>query len=514
MEGEAMKRMVFIVLTLAATVALSGPMTSSSLANNTTTCKAFASREAYCNAPLTAGVRIESASGEGCTAGPLVLPTAVANRSETYVLTAGHCFDMEGESWFAKTTNGVKMEIGLSSKFIENDEADIGVIKIADPGAWALVTRPKLYAVMAKWGTLGKEFPSVPVLGEEPQILNNESCLEGAVSGEKCGKIILLKAPIKLQGLTEIEGLTIAGGDSGGPIFSAEHSDVMVEGIFVGRRPSTQNALSEPLIAGFVALTAKGLELELLTPANEGRQGPAWHRRTIGIKGEGSRIAETEPEEVAGEGGEQILRGKLSGAEVEISSKAVQAKGIIYNNAMQGQAKLGVIYQEPKLVKPTLPSCVVKIGKNNNASLFGHLAWSWNGEKKQLEETSQASQKPDWIFLPTEIEANAKELPKGTFVEIHFASVNCGLLSGLVLKVLGSLGATIKPEKVAEWGTTETTSSAGGKLVQHFWNGKEFVGVTTGLTSSAEAVEYKGEFKTKTIGHQGVSAQEVAHYEN
>ncbi len=39
---------------------------------------------------------------------------------------------------------------------------------------------------------------------------------------------------------------------------------------------------------------------------------------------------------------------------VEVTSKSVQAKGILYNNALQGQFKLLLKGHEPKLVRPEL----------------------------------------------------------------------------------------------------------------------------------------------------------------
>src|SRR5580704_11712231 len=130
--GQAIRRPLLIALVLIVVGVFSGVTASSSLAANTTTCKAFAEKEAFCNKPLTAGVRIKAENGEACTAGPLVLPKAAAKRAETYVLTAGHCIEKGGgvnKVWSAKTPAGVEMEIGKSVSFINGLAGDVGVIK-------------------------------------------------------------------------------------------------------------------------------------------------------------------------------------------------------------------------------------------------------------------------------------------------------------------------------------------------------------------------------------------------
>jgi hypothetical protein len=268
-----MKRVSLIAFTLiVASICLAAPSSSSA---NTTTCKAFTSGEAYCNKPLTAGVTIQFASGQSCTAGPLVLPQAAARRAETYILTAGHCIKASGEGapWYARPTTGVKMEIGLSGKYIDGTEGDVGVIKINDPGAWALITRPTLYAVMAKWGTLGKEFESVPVVGESASVLNRKTCLEGQTTGESCGKVVNPQVTVGgIENLVEVEEATSAGGDSGGPWYNNELAALHIEGTHVGKIISSGHQVFEPLGIAFRELNARrGLNLELLTTSNEVR---------------------------------------------------------------------------------------------------------------------------------------------------------------------------------------------------------------------------------------------------
>lgn len=317
--SKAMTRIGLIALTLIATGALSGVMASSSLAANTTTCKSFEEDNAFCNKPLTAGVGIEAENGTVCTAGPLVLPKAAAKRAETYLLTAGHCIKKGGgasKAWFAKTPSGVKMEIGKSGPFIVADEGDVGVIKINDPGAWALTTKPTLYAVMVKWGTLGKEITSTPVTGEEVPVLSHTNCHEGQTTGERCGTIISVTASTeveetKIEHLVEDVKAESDVGDSGGPWYSTEpHPGLLLEGIHINNNGGN-HAIYEPLGTAFGILNKKeGLNLELLTTANEVRNkliksGP------LVVEGGGATLECTSVEGVSNvsPGGEEMTEG-------------------------------------------------------------------------------------------------------------------------------------------------------------------------------------------------------------
>jgi hypothetical protein len=240
--------------------------------------------------------------------------------------------------------------------------------------------------------------------------------------------------------------------------------------------------------------------------------GPFCHHRAIGGEDEGKIKAQT-PEQFGGPGGQQILLGKVGGVEAELVSEGAQAKGVIYNNALQCQSKIDIAYQAPKLVKPAgLPNCVITIGENNKVKLFGHKAWKYAEVAGELEEHPQLHQKPDWIFIPTELAEGAKELPKATFTEIHFGA-NCGVLTGLTFPVKGSAGAEVIPEQVETWSVTETQKLTKGELKQHFWNGTAYIPVKTGLIFGTEPASYKSEFKIKTLGRQQLAAQELADFE-
>jgi hypothetical protein len=256
------------------------------------------------------------------------------------------------------------------------------------------------------------------------------------------------------------------------------------------------------LLLGLLALL---LAAAVAPGAAYAEAGPFWHHRESGGKGNGMKIEEKSPENFSGEGGEQIFVGELSGTRVEITSKSVQAKGILYNNALQGQFKLLLKGHEPKLVKPELKGCEVKVGENNELKAEGHLAWKWNGEAKQLEEQPQALQKPSAIAAPGAIEAGATKLPEGSFTSVSFKGAGCGVLVG-TFKASGSASALPKPANLEEWSTTLTIAFPGWKQL-HFWNGKAFIGASVGLMVGGNPATITGAAVSKA------AVQEVAAFE-
>lgn len=107
--------------------------------------------------------------------------------------------------------------------------------------------------------------------------------------------------------------------------------------------------------------------------------GPFCYHKAVGTEGKGEKIKAGAPEEVQGNGGEQVLTGKVGGLKNEITSEGVQVKGIMYNNALQCQLKLELKYHSPKL--KGFPTCEVKVGTNNIVKLVGHQDWKWDGTK-------------------------------------------------------------------------------------------------------------------------------------
>ncbi len=254
-----------------------------------------------------------------------------------------------------------------------------------------------------------------------------------------------------------------------------------------------------------LGLLAMLLAAALAPGAAFAEAGPFWHHREVGGKGIGEKIEEKSPENFSGEGGEQIFLGELSGTKVEIVAKSVQAKGIVYNSTLQGQFKLLLKGHEPRLVKPELKGCEVKVGENNELKAEGHLAWKWNGEKKQLEEQPQALQTPSAIATPAPIEAGATKLPEGSFTSVSLKGTPCGVLAG-TFKASGSASALPKPAKLEEWSTNLTIAFPGWKQL-HFWNGKEFIGASVGLTVGGNPATITGSALSKA------AVQEIAAFE-
>jgi hypothetical protein len=247
------------------------------------------------------------------------------------------------------------------------------------------------------------------------------------------------------------------------------------------------------VMVGFLALLAVG---SFGASAAEGLAGPFWHHRAVGGKGEGEKVEQAQFEQFQGEGGEQKLKSKAGGTNFTLAAHSVQAKGIVYNTSLQGQIKVLLKYHELKITEPTsLEKCEATIGTNNEVTAEGHLAWKWNGEKKQLEEEPKKdNQKPDIIFTPKPIEENATKLPEGEFTKITFAKATCGVLAGS-FPVKGSVSVTTLPANLEEWSTKLVTTFPGWPK-QHFWNGKEFVGVEPSLTFGTEPSVLTGTIST------------------
>jgi hypothetical protein len=238
--------------------------------------------------------------------------------------------------------------------------------------------------------------------------------------------------------------------------------------------------------------------------------GPYCHHREVGTKTEGEKIEEKSPEQFKTEGAEQKFEGEVGGAKIEVVAKHTQAKGIIYNNPDQCQSKVELQFKE--LSVTGVSGCSVVVNGNNIIKLYGHRAWSYNGETKQLEEKPQLNQKLVWIFTPVELLQEKEELPNATFATLKFSGVEC-VLAGVTVEAKGTAGAESKPEAVEVWGTKEEQIYTKGEVWLHFWNGKKFVPAKTGITLAGKAAAYVGVLKLETTGHQQKPAQEVADYE-
>jgi hypothetical protein len=255
---------------------------SSQLRGTPAACNKFTTKKAYCDKPLTSGVTIESSLSGGkttiCTAGPLAVPKA--NKSETYMLTAGHCVDNGGSEWFAFTTAAVKKKIGDADKFQFSEAGDYGdvLIEPEPAGFWAKAGNDPISPVIAQWE---REEPEIlhPVVQESTPTVKTINCHAGQTSGESCGEIKALNQSLtyegeKVDGLVKAEGAELKGlgGDSGGPWYSKGFDDeALMEGIFVATAAGNEKiGYFEPLETVF---KDAAFPLELLTTSNEVRPG-------------------------------------------------------------------------------------------------------------------------------------------------------------------------------------------------------------------------------------------------
>ncbi len=256
--------------------------------------------------------------------------------------------------------------------------------------------------------------------------------------------------------------------------------------------------------AGVLGLLAM-LLVGLFAAASADAQGPFWYHRALNGQGKGVKISNQQGrqwEEVRGSGGEAKLEGTLAGTEVTIAASQVQVKGIYYNNALQGQAKLEFAYVQPRLVKPNLPNCTVVIATKNVVKVFGHLVWKWNGSPGQLSEQPQQHQKPMWLFLGQELQQGATSLPTNIpFTSITLKSNSGGqcLLAGQA-NVSGSVAAEFTSDQLGKFNTGRTETALPNGTLLHFWNGNanisaesglQFAGVTAKLEQSAEVLVTK-----------------------
>jgi hypothetical protein len=255
--------------------------------------------------------------------------------------------------------------------------------------------------------------------------------------------------------------------------------------------------------------------------------GPFWHHRAIGGKGEGAKIEPNAPENFRGTGGKQTLISKVGTTEIEIASNISQVKGAIFNNALQGQAKIEIVYNQPTLIRPALKGCNVRVGLANIVVAKGHLMWKWNGTTEQLNEQPQKAQRPVLVFAGTEPPVQKPE-PKepinlttataGIFTTVTFSpAANCGALAG-TFNVFGSEEVNFKGQleeftRTLDLNTTEGstipfgTESIEHAFRQHYWNGTAFLGTIVGLGLGASPAALIGQTKVES------EQQEIAVFE-
>jgi hypothetical protein len=257
------------------------------------------------------------------------------------------------------------------------------------------------------------------------------------------------------------------------------------------------------MLLGFLTLLAIG---SFAASAAYGEAGPFWHHRAIGGEGEGSKIEEKTPEEVYGGGGEQKLSGKIGTEPVEITAAQIQIKGHIWNNPLQGQAKLQIQYHTLALAKPALPGCVVKVGQNNILEIQFHTMWKWDGTASQLEKVKQEGQVFDGLLYHFEIqEGQEKPSEAAEFTSVTLSGTSCGVLAG-TYKTTGFIATAFEKTTLGEFNKSIGLKVENGSgLQQHYWDGTRFRGITTVLKFGPNTSTYNGASKVADVSNQEIA---------
>ncbi len=268
------------------------------------------------------------------------------------------------------------------------------------------------------------------------------------------------------------------------------------------------------LRAGLLGLLAMLLLGSYAASPAFAKGGPFCHHRNSSAEGTGELIKAQTPEVVGGKGGLQVLTGKVLGMVVKNEAQKVEVTGNLYNNASQCQSKVELVYNERSVAAP-FNGCTFKVNRNNLVKLYGHRAWKYNGLEGELSEEPKVRQRPDWIFLPVELQEGATQLPKATYATIIYQTIpgqKCAL-NGNEIAVQGSVTAQTNPSTLETWSKKEEQVIPKSEGRQDFYNGSAFIEAKTSLIFG-EGAEYKGSFEIETKGRQGGTAQEVAYFES
>ena len=267
------------------------------------------------------------------------------------------------------------------------------------------------------------------------------------------------------------------------------------------------------LMLGMLAVLLAGAVMAVTASA---AAGPFWHHR-VSI-GEGEKIEPKAPENFRGTGGAHTLIIKIGSEPIEVTSTSLQVKGAIFNGPDRGQFKIEFVYNQPKLVKPNRPDCVVTVGEKNIFVVKGHLMWKWNGTKAQLEKaTQQPEQTPDLVFSTVEPTQQKPFIEKvnmtngGVFTTISFKGAECGIIAGS-FNMSGSEVAIPNPGHTEEWSKklgmrTVKGQPEIGTFLQHYWDQEAFQGALVGLTFGGNSGSLVGQTEVEE------AQQEVAIFE-
>ncbi|HTU78154.1 MAG TPA: trypsin-like peptidase domain-containing protein [Solirubrobacteraceae bacterium] len=257
------------------------------------TCKTpFLPLEALCEETITSGTNLWIEGSLACTAGPMLI-----EGNETYVLTAGHCFNRREAAEERITavvaseypnTAGPK-EIGREVTRWFNREHDVAEVKVAARSAFEQGLPIPVPALMAEWvREPGTPHAVVGAKAAEEVVPAQEICHEGISSGEPCGEVervnvTLTSGTYVVEHVVEVSACSNAG-DSGGPYFFRVErtNEILMMGTEVGgplpdcNEKGVYKSYFEPLLEIPGVRRTGSLVLfpgqSLLTTANENRR--------------------------------------------------------------------------------------------------------------------------------------------------------------------------------------------------------------------------------------------------
>lgn len=230
--------------------------------------------------------------------------------------------------------------------------------------------------------------------------------------------------------------------------------------------------------------------------------GPFWHHRAVGGKGVGEKVEKTAPEKFTGKSAATEFESVVGSTAVRLVGE-VEVEGTVWNETNQGQGELKTKFTNVK--DPALPTCNVTVTVPEPYRI--HLMWKYAGNEKELTEQPQSQQKWDGFIIPLKTELLEKGVKENnTFATVGFAGAGCNLLNGIKSTAVGSV-AFSGNMGLEGWSQTPTLFFPGQSLWQHYWNGKEFVAIKTGLLFGKEPAKFLGPVQIK------FEKQEVAVFE-
>jgi len=176
----------------------------------------------FCDRPLRGGVRIGAAGR--CTAG---FNARGRNVGRAYVLTAGHCLDDDGGTWFTRNSVGDLHAIGARQSW-NFPGRDAGIIRVADTSFWQ--DPPPAPRVFVDSGPNTTVDDNYEITAETTSDVGEFVCRTSGFSfttGEdytRCGTVTALNVTAELEpgqtasGLVQTDVCRLQG-SSGGPVY-------------------------------------------------------------------------------------------------------------------------------------------------------------------------------------------------------------------------------------------------------------------------------------------------------